>query len=298
MRIYKIHHIDSFTNKLFGGNPTVTVLNADSLSEEEMRKIANEMNLSETGFILSSNKANFRLKFFTPSGNEIKFCGHATVGALCSVAKDGLFGCTEGRNHLTIETNAGILNVEIDIAPGKEPQFIFDSPKIELVSAPYTLEEVIQALGISKELIDDSKRLMLEKTNNYLYLAARDLNSLGKVNLDIQKAINFAKKDQIVVFCILTNKTFDPSYEIHARGFAPLVGIPEDPFTGSMQGGLAAYAIAQGMIQTNKKWIGVEQGHFIDRPGFVKLEISKAGSMHVRLHSEAVHVFASELMLP
>lgn len=298
MRVYKIHHIDSFTNKLFGGNPTVTVLNADSLSEQEMKKIAREMNLSETGFILSSKKADFRLKFFTPPGNEIKFCGHATVGALCSVVKDRLFGCTEGRNRLTIETNAGILNVEIDLAPGKEPQFIFDAPKIELVSAPYMLEEVIHALGISKELIDDSKPLMLEKTNNYLYLTARNLKSIGKINLDIQKAINFAKKDQIVLFCILTNETFDSSYHIHARGFAPLVGVPEDPFTGSMQGGLAAYAVDQGIIQANKKWIGVEQGHFMERPGFVKLEISKADPIHVRLHSEAVHVFASELMLP
>lgn len=297
MRTYKIHHIDSFTNTLFGGNPTVTVLNADSLSENEMKKIAREMNLSETGFVLSSEKADFRLKFFTPPGNEIKFCGHATVGALCSIAKDRLFGCIQGRNHLSIETNAGILNIEIDLS-GQVPQFIFDAPKIELVPAPYTLEEVTQALGISKELIDDSKSLMLEKTNNYLYLTARNLNSLGKINLDIQKAINFAKKDQIVVFCILTNETFDPSYLIHARGFAPLVGIPEDPFTGSMQGGLAAYAIDQGIIDTNKKWVGVEQGHFMDRPGFVKLEIAQTDPIHVRLHGEAVHVFSSELILP
>lgn len=297
MRSYKIHHVDSFTHQLFGGNPTVTVLNADSLSELEMKKIAREMNLSETGFILSSQKADFRLKFFTPPGNEIKFCGHATVGALCSVVKGRLFGCTEGRNHFTVETNAGILNVDIDLAIGKEPQFTFDAPKIELLAAPYTLKEVIQALDIPEELIDDSKPLMLEKTNNYLYLTARDLKCLGKINLDVQKAINFAKKDQIVVFCILTNETFDPSYQIHARGFAPLVGVPEDPFTGSMQGGLAAYAINQGMLPTNIKSIGVEQGHFMDRPGFARLEISNVDPIHVKLHCGAVHAFASELML-
>ncbi len=298
MRIYKIHHIDSFTNKLFGGNQTVTVFNANSLSDDEMKKIAREMNLSETGFILLSQKADFRLRFFTPPGNEIKFCGHATVGALCSVVKDRLYGCTKDHNYLTIETNAGLLNVEIILEPGREPQFIFDAPKIELVSAPYKLEEVIDALGVSKDLIDPSKPLMLEKTNNYLYLTARDLKSLEKINLDIPKAVNFAEKDKIVVFCILTNETFDSSYHIHARGFAPLVGVPEDPFTGSMQGGLAAYTIAQGMIHKSQKWIGVEQGHFMHRPGFVKLEISKADPIHVRLHGEAVHVFSSELRLP
>jgi PhzF family phenazine biosynthesis protein len=101
-----------------------------------------------------------------------------------------------------------------------------------------------------------------------------------------------------VVFCIVAPETFDSSYHLHARGFAPLVGVPEDPFTGSMQGGLAAYAINQGMLPNDKKWIGVEQGHFMDRPGFVKLEISKTDPIHVRLHSEAVHLFSSELILP
>jgi hypothetical protein len=50
-----------------GGNPTVTVLNADTLTEEEMQKIAREMNLSETGFVLSSQKGDFRLRYFTPT---------------------------------------------------------------------------------------------------------------------------------------------------------------------------------------------------------------------------------------
>src|ERR1700733_1589477 len=103
MRVYKIHHIDSFTNVMFGGNPTVTVLNADSLTDEEMKKIAREMNLSETGFVLSSQKADFRLRFFTPPGDEIKFCGHATVGALCAIAREGLFGCSSAKTRLSVE---------------------------------------------------------------------------------------------------------------------------------------------------------------------------------------------------
>lgn len=51
------------------------------------------------------------------------------------------------------------------------------------------------------------------------------------------------------------------------------------------------------MLQKDIKWIGVEQGHFMDRPGFVKLEITQSARIHVRLYSEAVHVFASELRL-
>lgn len=296
MRTYRIHHSDAFTDILFGGNPTVTVLEADSLSETEMKKIAREMNLSETGFILKSQKADFRLRFFTPPGNEIKFCGHATVGALCTVAREGLYGCVKERNFLTIETNAGILDVEINLSNREKPLYIFDAPKIDLVPAAYELAEVLQALGIAQDGIDETKSLMLEKTNNYLYLTARNLECLGKMQLDVQRATEWARKAGIVVFCVVTNETFDSSYQLHARGFAPLVGVPEDPFTGSMQGGLAAYAIDQGLVQ-GAKWIGVEQGHFIERPGQVQLEVVHAYPIQVKLHTEAVHVFASQLTL-
>lgn len=297
MRKYKIHHVDSFTNILFGGNPTVTVLYSHSLDDLEMKKIAREMNLSETSFVLPSLKAYLRLRFFTPSGNEVKFCGHATVGALCSVAREKHLGLSQGKNQFTIETNAGILNVEVDLSNPDSPQYIFDAPKIDLIPADYTVDQITQALGISKDLIDSSKPVMLEKTNNYLYLTARNLDCLGKIVPDMQQTNAFAEKDKIVLFCILTNQTFDAKNHIHARGFAPLIGIPEDPFTGSMQGGLAAYAISQEIIDP-MRWIGVEQGHFIDRPGSVKLEVTQMEPIKVRLHAEAIHVFTSELTLP
>lgn len=296
MRTYKIQHTDAFTNVLFGGNPTVTVLEADTLSDVEMQKIAREMNLSETGFVLRSTKADFRLRFFTPPGDEIKFCGHATVGALCTIVREKLYGCTKLHNRYTIETNAGILNVDIDLSNPERPQYVFDAPKIDLVPSSYSLEQVAKALDIPYELLDDTKPVMLEKTNNYLYFSAKSLNCLEKAVPDMQKAVAFAAKDKIVVFCILINEAIDSQNHIHTRGYAPLVGVPEDPFTGSMQGGVAAYALGQGMINS-AKWLGVEQGHFMGRPGSVQLEVTHMDPIRVRLHAEAVPVFTSELRL-
>lgn len=298
MRSCNIHHVDSFTNKIFGGNPTVTVLEADTLTDNEMRQIANEMNLSETGFVLQSNVADFRLRFFTPPGDEIKFCGHATVGALYSIAYEGLYNCKkEGKTHYKVETNAGILTMSIDLSNPENPQFIFDAPPINLVKAPYHLDEVLNALEIPRDLIDETKPLMLEKTNNYLYFTAKDLEALGKITPNMPQAINFAKKDKIVVYCALTQETFEKDYHIHTRGFAPLVGVPEDPFTGSMQGGAAAYAVENKLVAKDSSWIHSEQGHFMKRPGFVKMEVISHNPFHVKLHAEAVHVFSSKLTL-
>ena len=67
---------------MFGGNPTPVIRDAGVLEDFEMRKIAREMNLSESVFLLPSECTDVKLRFFTPPSDEIKLCGHATVGAL------------------------------------------------------------------------------------------------------------------------------------------------------------------------------------------------------------------------
>lgn len=297
MSIYSIHHVDSFTNTVFGGNPTVTVLDAKTLTDDQMRKIAREMNLSETGFVLPSTKADFRLRYFTPAGDEIKFCGHATVGALATIAKEKLFGCVPPGKKFLIETNAGIMAMEVDLSRPDNPVYKMGLPKIDLVQTKLTYQELAEGLGIPEDLMDHSKPIMVERTNNYLYFAATTLDSLGKLVPDTRLAKEFCRKDGTVVICAMTAGAFDKRNHIHARGFAPLVGVPEDPFTGSMQGGLAAYALRNGMVDPNATWIGSEQGHFINRPGDVGIEIVSRDPTQVILHAEAAHVFSAKMFL-
>lgn len=299
MREYRIHHIDSFTNQPFGGNPTVTVLGADSLLLTEMRQIAKEMNLSETGFVLKSDSSDFRLRFFTRSGDEVKFCGHATLGALCSIAQDGLYGCLPGKiTKFRVETNAGVLEMEVDLTNPNNPQYIFDAPKIDLVPAPYSLVEIAQGLDIPEYIFDAAVPMMLERTNNYLYLPVVDLDAISKIAPDPVKMTQFAEKDQIVVFCAIANGAFDKNNHLHVRGFAPLVGITEDPFTGSMQGGVAAFAIQEGWVAKDTTWIHVEQGHLVGRPGFARLQVVNRNPIEVKLYAEAFHLFGSDLRIP
>ena len=87
-----VHQVDAFTNTKFGGNPAGVVLDAGRLDDATMRKIARELNLSETAFVMPSKKAAFQLRYFTPTGHEINFCGHSTVGALYMIAKEKRYG--------------------------------------------------------------------------------------------------------------------------------------------------------------------------------------------------------------
>lgn len=295
MKKIKLHRVDSFTTFLFQGNPTAVVFDAHTLTEYEMKGIAREMNCPETAFIFPSEKADFRLRYFTPAGSEIKFCGHATIGALQAVSTE----LKEARPYqFQVETNAGILPMEIDLTNREDPIFKFDAPHIDLVHSQYTFKDLSEAFGVPVSLMDETKPIMLEKTNNYLYVAVPSLKDLEQFNIDMRKTTEFAKRDQIVVFCVLTTEAYNPANHVHARGFAPLVGVPEDPFTGSMQGGLAAYLLANGMIDPEVKRIGSEQGYFIDRPGEVEIEITSRDPVKARLHARATPVYTTELVLP
>lgn len=298
MRRFSLHQVDSFTDKLFCGNPAAVVFDAEELSEQEMKAIANEMNLSETAFVFPSKNADFRLRFFTPPGDEIKFCGHATLGALCAIAKEERFGCIPPMKKLTVETNAGILLMQVDFSKGSMPLFSFDLPKIDLVPAPCSLGDLIEALHLDPELIDRSKPLMLEKTNNYLYFSVGSLEKLGELKIDFAAASAFAQKERYIIFCALTSETFEQGHHLHARGFAPLVGVPEDPFTGSMQGGLIAYALQNKMVDPSLDKLVIEQGDFLGRPGQVEVEIFSRQPLGVRLNCRAKHVFSTTLNLP
>lgn len=82
------------------------------------------------------------------------------------------------------------------------------------------------------------------------------------------------------------------------RCFAPLVGIPEDPFTGSVLGGLAAYVDIFKLLPKGINSFRVEQGHFIERPGVVKVEFLRKGkTYHAKVFAQAIHCFSTEINL-
>lgn len=302
MRSYPIHHVDAFTSKPFEGNSTVVVFDAETLSETEMAKIAQEMNLSETVFVLpptpTGQSADFRLRFLTRLGDEVRFCSHAAVGALFALAKAQKFGMTNpGQYPFQVQTNAGIISMNVDAANPEVPLISYDLPQIELQPAPYDHRKLADRLGIAIESIDLTKPVMIERTHNHVYFAAPGLQELGKMHVDQKRAKEFAKEDRLVVFCALTPFAFDSANQVHARAFCPLVDIPEDPFTGSMQGGVAAYLFKQHMVDTTLSMLGSEQGHFLGRPGQVLIEIKKGPQFACKLHARAVQLYSAKLTL-
>lgn len=268
MKTIDLHQVDAFTDTLFGGNPAGVVSNADGLTDGQMQKIAREMNLSETAFVLSpsSGDADVRLRFFTPSGDEPKFCGHATVGTLFQLAKLNLFNLGKpGRNDVRVETGAGVLPMAVINEGG--PKIAFTAPSVDM--QPYRLqgEKFAADFGVPAEFIKPGGTILLDKTLNYVYIPVASIEALGKQVFDFGRVREKFDQDKIVVFCFYTGGSVDGNADLHARGLAPLIGIDEDPFTGSMQAGLVHAAKQNKLIPAGQAEIKTEQGHFVGRPG-------------------------------
>jgi trans-2,3-dihydro-3-hydroxyanthranilate isomerase len=161
MKLIDVHQVDAFTNQLFGGNPAGVVTNADELTDEEMQKIAREMNLSETAFVLkpSSDQADVKLRFFTPT-DEVKFCGHATIGTLFQLAKLDMFRLGKpGKNDVRVETKAGTLPMAVTNKDG-QPKISFTAPSVDM--QPYRLQRdaFAKEFGVPVNLIKDSGTIL------------------------------------------------------------------------------------------------------------------------------------------
>lgn len=290
-----VHQVDAFTSERFGGNPAGVVLDADELDEATMRKITRELNLSETAFVLPSKKGTFQLRYFTPTGHEINFCGHSTVGALFTIANEGRFA---GKREFDVETLSGMLKMEAKIDEEGEIRVAYETPEIKLKKSGISHAQVAKAAGFDLQGIDQSIPVMYEETNKDLFIVVNSLEDLKRAECDPKSFAQFSKQHDIVALCVISREAFDRKNQFHMRCFAPFVGVPEDPFTGSVLGGLTAYVDTFGLLPKDAHRFSVEQGYFIERPGVVQVEFSKKrGNYQAKVFAQAVHCFSTEINL-
>lgn len=292
-----VHQVDAFTDKPFSGNAAGVVLDGENIPEDIMRKIAKQMNLSETSFVLPSEIADFKLRFFTRTGVEVVFCGHSTVGALFMLANEQRYQMhSAGHYSFQVETEVGILPMEIRIDRTGNISVSYEAPRVNLIDFPTCHDEIAAVLGIDNQAINHDYPVMFETVNKDLFFVVNDLKTLGRLNVDERSATAYAKQHDIVGYCAVSTETFAKHNHLHTRSFAPSVGIPEDPFTGSLQGGLTIYALQNKLLPQNIKVIGTEQGHFMDRPGEVQIEVHQQGKRLVVI-AKARHFFSTEIQL-
>ncbi len=268
----KIKQIDAFTCIPFGGNPAGVVTNAENLSDEIKQKIAREMNLSETAFISSSDKADFKVRFFTP-GAEVDLCGHATIASFHALYEEGRLD--DSKSVFYQETKAGVLPVELCSIDGKQVYMMTQAlPRFEEVEADKG--EIAGMFGLEPEELMELPVLKVSTGIWWLVFGVRKLSRLMKLSPDMAAIRAFTRKHKLVGIAPFSMETLDPGCQYHIRAFAPCVGVDEDPVCGTGNGCVTAYMALNSLVRFEKeiKLIG-EEGNEVNRPGKVYVHLKK-----------------------
>ena len=134
-----ISHVDAFTTVPFAGNPCAVLPDATGLSDEQMQAIAREANLPESSFVLPSEKADFRVRYFTPR-MELPFAGHPTIATAFLLTQAGRIPLREPVTTIQLEFEIGVLPVDIHVQDGR-PVHVVMTQKAPTFGPTFTTSE-------------------------------------------------------------------------------------------------------------------------------------------------------------
>lgn len=253
----KIFQIDAFTSEPFKGNPAAVVFD-NTLSEDQMKNIAAEMNLSETAFLSDSDLADFNLRWFTPK-SEVKLCGHATIASLHYLYENNFL---KENSTVTFNTKSGIIKA------GRNTSFYWmQLPIINFSIVENLLAELFFAFGLKPEQINYDSFI---GSNGYLFICVDNLTTLFNLKPDFNRILQIlSSQNNFSDIVIYTLRTIETGSIAHIRFFAPNEGIFEDPATGSAAGPLLLLLRKQNLIKnfSDDKIYIIEQGDVLNRPG-------------------------------
>ena len=283
---YRFLQLDVFTDNAFAGNPLAVFPEAEGLGDELMLKIAREMNLSETVFVLKSDSDEVlrRLRIFTPT-REIPFAGHPVVGTWNALAREGVVPVPAGGNgwqRILHEVGIGVLPVEIEFKDGQPVQVVMTQGAFEIIDEiedAHEQAEVARALGLAREDLDETLPIQVITTGlSCLAVPIRSLADLRDCRVNAALLAEIYTRRGATGCHAFTRETIEvgPS-RAHARFFAPADNIREDPATGSACGALGAYLVHHGALTLEPKngryTFVIEQGDFIHRPSRINLDV-------------------------
>ena len=297
-RQIEIYQVDAFTDEPHTGNPAGVVPDATGLSDDQLQSIAAEMAVSETAFLTEADEADYRIRYFTPT-QEVDLCGHATIGTLSYLYETGVLepGTT------TLETNVGVL--EMGIEADSSVWMTQDEPTIREVDVGY--DRVAEALGVERTALEGaSADLPLAVTSTglaFLAVPITYLSDVGGATPDMTKIESLTDEVDATGVYLFTFDTLEGESTLHGRMFAPGAGVPEDPVTGTASGAVGAYLEEYEALDPFPEECAFEQGHFVDRPGTIRVSVGEDGqgggdAMTVRVGGDAVTILKGSMSVP
>jgi trans-2,3-dihydro-3-hydroxyanthranilate isomerase len=290
-RSYRYRVVDVFTQVPLEGNPLAVFPQAGGIDTETMQKIARELNLSETTFILPASRPDCAaaVRIFTPT-REMVFAGHPTVGTSFIMLEEEII--PRGSREFVLEEKVG--PVAIRVESGDRPLIWLRTPPIRFGK---TFDRIVAAKALQLNIADllDIAPQLVTAGNPAVFVALCDKAAVDRATLDSQSStLRDASEGPGCVF------VFTPTTEgAYSRMFAPEHGIVEDPATGSATGPLAAFMMRNGLVPSadGTRFVS-EQGTRMGRCSLLHVHIlGEQGSSGIEVGGYVTPVIEATLML-
>ena len=264
---YRYRVLDVFTRRALEGNPLAVFPDNLNLPTETMQKIAKELNLSETVFVMAATRAGCvaRLRIFTPA-RELEFAGHPTIGTAFLLVDEGR---TQGASQFLLEENVGPVPIRVDSADGV-PLIWLTTPPIRY-GPKYDRKLCAAAIGLTSNDLLDAEPQLLSTGNPALFIPVKDPEAVDRAWLDAGGMTQLKKhhNESVLVF------VFAPVPSgAYSRMFGPDHGVSEDPATGSATGPLARFMMDHRLIadRDGTEFVS-EQGAKMGRRSLLRVRI-------------------------
>lgn len=272
---YRFYICDVFTDTRFGGNPLAVLPEAEGLSDTRMQQIAREFNFSETAFVLPPQAGHTRkVRIFTPA-TELPFAGHPNIGTAFALATTGAFGELDGASTVTFEEKAGSVAITIRRTAQGSMWCELAAPEPLSLGPVVAAETVAAAVSLEPgDIVTQTHPPRVASVGlPFLIAELRDRSALERARARPER-LEALRADDITPDVHIYTRSRD-DYDLRARMFAPLAGVPEDPATGSANcalAGLLGHCDAQS--DGTCAW-RIAQGVEMGRPSVLDARIEK-----------------------
>ena len=284
----KFFFTDVFCNGKYCGNPLATFTRCGSLSDEEMQRIAREINFSETTFIRSDEPQDggYDVRIFTPA-TEIDFAGHPTLGTAFIV-----------REHIVQKpVNRIVLNLKVGQVPVEFPDGNGDGTLWMRQAEPVFgqvlhVEPIAKVLSLEEEDID--LRWPIEEVSTglpFIIVPLTSLDALRRVSIKRELYDELIVESWAKIILTFCPEGYTKGQELGVRVFPICLGISEDPATGSGNGCLAAYLAKNRYWGSDRIDCASGQGYEIGRPSHICLKAQNQDSgIEIRVGGQVVPI--------
>ncbi len=275
----RFHTLDVFTDRRHEGNPLAVVLDSDGLTDDEMQAIAREFNLPETVFVFPpEDQLNAaRIRIFTP-GNELPFAGHPTVGTAVLLAELRAGEMLGGAGvTIVLEQKIGPVRVDVSRRPSRASRAVFSLPQLpKLLDHAFDPLVVAAAIGLDPVEIGFGAHGVAAWSAGvpFVMVPVRSLEAIGRAGIADARAWAqaFGVTGKSAAY-LYTRETVHADHHVHARMFAPKMGIPEDPATGAAVAAFAGVAATCELPEDGVHQLVIEQGFEMGRPSLIALDL-------------------------